>query len=592
MGWRASIPLRLFAMSSFGEKGRVQPSELPQPAQSPRRSFSRLASLKWILTLVFASAVCYTFQPASDGILALWDGPEVGTAALCSQATALSPVKNAGLFKTLANTYSTDEFLHRRTQSYDDLGPIGEDPRWESFGPFHGYLLKAYPQAHATLELTKVNTYGLVYVWKGTDESLKPLLLTGHQDVVPVNPDTYDSWTHPPFSGYFDGKFVWGRGSRDDKSGLIGILTAVELLLESNFQPTRGVVLAFGFDEEVSGRRGASALGEYLLSTYGENAFAMLVDEGGSIAEQYGGTFALPSVAEKGYIDVRVEIAAPGGHSSVPPAHTTIGMLAELLVHYENNPIEAKLSRGTPTYWHAECLAAHAPELPSSFRSAMRKASSSDKALKAAQDELFQDLAFKALVGTTQAIDVIGGGVKSNALPENAMAVINHRIASDSSVSVVQEHSIATLEGLAAKFNLSFTAFGSSITGDTPAYGSLALSDAWGTALEPAPVTPTGADAAPYQLLSGTIKSTFNAHRDLTQDGITVVPSIVSGNTDTRYYWKLTPHIFRYTHYNTGSGSALSGVHTVNEACDAQNFVEMIRFFTTLILNADESTAL
>ena len=25
-------------------------------------------------------------------------------------------------------------------------------------------------------------------------------------DVVPVNPDTVDEWTHPPFSGYFDGK--------------------------------------------------------------------------------------------------------------------------------------------------------------------------------------------------------------------------------------------------------------------------------------------------------------------------------------------------------------------------------------------------
>lgn len=97
----------------------------------------------------------------------------------------------------------------------------------------------------------------------------------------------------------------------------------------------------------------------------------------------------------------------------------------------------------------------------------------------------------------------------------------------------MKEHGIATFRNLAAKFNLSFTAFGESITGDTPAYGSLMLSDAWGTALEPAPVTPTGADAAPFQLLSGTIKSTFNAHRNLTEDGVTVVPGLVSGNTGT-----------------------------------------------------------
>lgn len=95
----------------------------------------------------------------------------------------------------------------------------------------------------------------------------------------------------------------------------------------------------------------------------------------------------------------------------------------------------------------------------------------------------------------------------------------------------MKKHSVAAFKDLAAKFNLSFTAFGESITGDAPAYGSLTLSDAWGTALEPAPVTPIGADAAPFQLLSGTIKSTFNAHRGLTEDGITVVPSLVSGNT-------------------------------------------------------------
>lgn len=62
-------------------------------------------------------------------------------------------------------------------------------------------------------------------------------------DVVPVNPESVGQWTHPPFSGHFDGTLhlacsrmlitddsrvsgerVWGRGSSDDKSGLIGIM--------------------------------------------------------------------------------------------------------------------------------------------------------------------------------------------------------------------------------------------------------------------------------------------------------------------------------------------------------------------------------
>jgi len=78
---------------------------------------------------------------------------------------------------------------------------------------------------HSTLKLTKVNTYGLHYEWTGSDSTLKPIMLTAHQDVVPVDPATVDQWKYPPYSGHFDGERIWGRGSFDDKSGLIGILS-------------------------------------------------------------------------------------------------------------------------------------------------------------------------------------------------------------------------------------------------------------------------------------------------------------------------------------------------------------------------------
>jgi hypothetical protein len=43
-------------------------------------------------------------------------------------------------------------------------------------------------------------------------------------DVVPVLPATRNLWTHDPFGGEYDGTYIWGRGSSDDKSGLIGIM--------------------------------------------------------------------------------------------------------------------------------------------------------------------------------------------------------------------------------------------------------------------------------------------------------------------------------------------------------------------------------
>jgi Gly-Xaa carboxypeptidase len=57
--------------------------------------------------------------------------------------------------------------------------------------------------------------------------------------------------------------------------------SSIEMLINNGFEPARTIVLSFGFDEEVSGTRGAQALSEYLLSEYGEDGFAMLIDEGG-----------------------------------------------------------------------------------------------------------------------------------------------------------------------------------------------------------------------------------------------------------------------------------------------------------------------
>lgn len=76
-----------------------------------------------------------------------------------------------------------------------------------------------------------------------------------------------------------------------------------------------------------------------MLKKYGEDSFALLVDEGseyqdtdignfalshpvGVYGDMGGSIFAVPGTTEKGYVDIRVTVSAPGGHSSVPPLHT------------------------------------------------------------------------------------------------------------------------------------------------------------------------------------------------------------------------------------------------------------------------------
>ncbi|KAF9530344.1 carboxypeptidase S [Crepidotus variabilis] len=534
----------------------------------------------------------------------------VGNKSFCPQVDPLVPEQNKALWRSLEGYFGGDPFKQKAinwlggavrvpTESFDGMGPVGQDPRWEVFGPFHEYILAGFPFVHTTLIQTKVNTYGLVYEWQGSDPSLKPILLAAHQDVVPVEPLTVGKWTHPPYSGYFDGENIWGRGSVDDKGGLIGILAAVETLIASGFQPTRTVVLTFGFDEEASGFEGAGHLGPHLEAKYGKDGIAMIIDEGSGFIERFGSVVAVPAIAEKGYMNVLVKVSANGGHSSVPPSHTSIGILSALLVHFEKHPTPVEITRKEPVYATFQCLAEHSKSMPSSLRKVVRKSASSKAALQDLDKFIRKDNEISSLVRNTQAIDIIQGGVKSNALPEEAWAVVNHRVAVVSSLKEVQERDAALLRKLARKFNLAYEAFGNTITkASASTSGSLVISDWQGTALDVAPVTPYGKDAAPYQLLAGTIKATYNAHRGISEGegkSIIVAPGIMSGNTDTRFYWNLSQHIFRYNHGNGGNGSienekaGLGGIHTVNENIQVDAFVEMIRFFAAIILNADET---
>ena len=118
---------------------------------------------------------------------------------------------------------------------------------------FRRHLEVSFPLVHASLDREIVNGHSLLFTWNGNDPSTKPILLMAHMDVVPVEPGTEAAWTHDPFSGDVADGFVWGRGTLDDKVGVMAMLEAVETLLNQRFQPGQTILLAFGHDEEVGG---------------------------------------------------------------------------------------------------------------------------------------------------------------------------------------------------------------------------------------------------------------------------------------------------------------------------------------------------
>ena len=237
-------------------------------------------------------------------------------------------------------------------------------------------------------------------------------------------------WEHPPYSGYYDGKYIWGRGVSDTKGSLISIMMAVEHLLETtDFKPQRTVIMGFGSDEERGGQVGAPAISKYLVEKYGKNSISLLIDEGSGLVSTWGQQFGMPGVGEKGHYDLGVTVETLGGHSSVPPPHTGIGYMSVLLAELEKNPHPTFVTEKSPVYGFMTCAAAHAQEMPSELKKTVLKSrKGSSKAwddlpgqivatgMKGSSTGPGQGNALQCMMTTTQAMDIINGGLKVNAL--------------------------------------------------------------------------------------------------------------------------------------------------------------------------------
>lgn len=452
------------------------------------------------------------------------------------------------------------------------------DQRWNTRFAFIEYLQERFPLLHKSLKLELVNTFGLFYTWEGSDATLKPTLLMAHIDVVSVPAETVSQWTFPPFEGHYDGEFVWGRGASDCKNQLIAIFEAMTILLEQGFEPTRTILMSFAFDEEISGAQGAGSLAPFIHERYGDNGIEVIVDEGNGFTEQWGTTFASPGVSEKGHINVEITIRMmPGGHSSIPSDHTAIGVSAELITLIESpeNKYTPVLDAENPYLGHLKCGAAYAPQFPSKWSKLLSK---SRKILKLAKTVAQESLAIKYLMTTSVAVDTISGGVKVNALPETVKTVVNHRVNIGSSTSAVTETITKLAHKIAKRHGLSLFGFDQEDDGR----GS-ALVLAAANVLEPAPLTPTTPDSLAWSVLSGTTRALYGSD-------IILSPGLMTGNTDTRYYWALSKNIFRFNpSRGRGKDAGMGRIHTVDERMSATGHLDAVMWFWGFIRNYDEA---
>ncbi|KAK4173360.1 putative carboxypeptidase [Triangularia setosa] len=578
----------------------------PRPPARARRNGMRIAFRELRFWYMFLGLIMVLYQIANfvDRPLLFLFLREPDFKGQCAQPEPLFPGQNEELDR-LVDIIEGDAFRNAsvdrlsgavqvKTESFDDLGEVGQDPRWEVFFNFHKYLEKTFPLIYERLLVEKINTHGLLYTWKGSDDSLKPTLLMAHQDTVPVPSETIGSWTHPPWSGAYDGKYVWGRGAADCKNSLIALLETLQLLLEANFQPKRTILLSFGFDEEVSGRRGAATLSAFIQDRYGKNGVAVIVDEGAGFEETWGTLFAKPGTAEKGYVDVKITVRMPGGHSSIPSDHTSIGVLSELIVKIESEQYPTRLVEENPYYSQLQCGAGYSESFPKKLKKLLadsafaksimspmchNRSNNNNKPDRLALEAAKQGPAIKYLMQTSQAVDVISGGIKTNALPERATVTVNHRINIGETTKIVTDRLTSISDEIAKKYNLTLQAF----DGSQEKANSIHLSSTVNR-LEVAPITPAdGSTNSPFTTLAGTVRAVYGKN-------VIVTPGIMTGNTDTRYYWDLTRHIFRFAPgYDADDEVGLGKIHTVDERVSVLNHIHTVRWFVTFVRNMDEA---
>ena len=429
--------------------------------------------------------------------------------------------------------------------------------------------------------MEKVNRYGLLYTLKGSDSNLKPAVFMAHQDVVPAaNPS---KWSHPPFEAFYDGQWLWGRGSVDCKNNLIGLLSTMEHLLSQGFKNKRTFIFSFGFDEETGGERGSRYLAEHLEKKLGKDSVAMILDEGGMGIESVGDvTYAFPAVAEKGYVDIVLTLESPGGHSSRPPSHSAIGIMSEMVTALEDHPFDPFLDKTNPYHGVLQCQAKHSPSnFEPWLKDALLDSNGSSIASRIASSR--GDSA-RFLMQTSQAVDIIHGGVKDNQLPERVETTINYRILPHDKLDDILRQTADLLAPIAHKHSIPVQGFGYS---DAPrSTGLLKLSS--NQRLEPSALTSTSPDSRIWSLFAGTLVEVLadTTSPKTTTRARTVVPAgtLMTGNTDTKHYWNLSKNIYRFSPRREGT---FEGVHTVDERLDMRSHLEGLMVYYKLIRNLD-----
>ena len=148
---------------------------------------------------------------------------------------------------------------------------------------------------------------------EGRDPEAPALLLMGHTDVVPANPD---GWMRDPFGGELIDGEVWGRGAVDMLNLTASMAVATRRLAEEGFRPAGDLLYLAVADEENLGEAGAKWLVEHERDAV---AADYVITESGGIPLPTPSGVKLPIVVgEKGTHWTTLRVRGTPGHGASP----------------------------------------------------------------------------------------------------------------------------------------------------------------------------------------------------------------------------------------------------------------------------------
>jgi len=268
------------------------------------------------------------------------------------------------------------------------------------------------------IEIVPVDdTAYLIATWKGSDPSLKPLVISGHIDVVEADPK---DWDRDPFTPVVENGYLFGRGASDMKFDAAMATSSLIELRRSGYAPKRTIVLQFSGDEETTMKTGR------IIAERLKNAEMVInIDGGGGTFDEKTGKplYWTWQGAEKTYDDYQLEMTNPGGHSSAPRPENAIVQLAKALQRIGTYRFPAEQSPLTKAYFQKAAAFESDPKLAAAMR-----AFAANKNDAKALATLRANPSYVGKVGTTCVPTMLSGGHAQNALPQRATANINCRV--------------------------------------------------------------------------------------------------------------------------------------------------------------------